>query len=270
MVPVRQPAVAGRFYPDDPTTLSAMVENFLDAAAARGLASVPASAEPSPKALIAPHAGYAYSGAVAAAAYACLRRSDMGIRRVVMLGPAHRLAVRGTAVSRAAGFATPLGAVPVDQKATEDVVELPHVDAVEEAHRLEHCLEVQLPFLQVLLGSFTLVPLLIGAASMEEVVELLDTVWGAGETLIVVSSDLSHYHDYATACRIDRSTSRSIAALREQDLQPEMACGCTAIRALVSVARRLGLSAREVDLCNSGDTAGPKDKVVGYGSYAFA
>ena len=265
MEPVREAAVAGRFYPDDPDTLRAMVRGFLEAAPQ----VYAGTTEPSPKALIAPHAGYIYSGIVAASAYARLRPEERRIGRVVMLGPAHRMKVRGLAASGATGFATPLGTVLVDQEAVGEIADLPQVQLVEEAHRFEHCLEVQLPFLQETVGEFKLVPLLVGDASVAEVVDVLERLWGQEETLIVISSDLSHYHDYETAVRIDAATSQSITALREQMLQPETACGCTAIKALIDIARRRGIEAAEVDLRNSGDTAGPKDQVVGYGSYAF-
>ena len=264
MATVRQAAVAGRFYPDDPQKLRDLVDELL---AAAGFGDDPG---PCPKALIAPHAGFVYSGKVAASAYAGLASARSTIGRVVMLGPAHRMPVPGLAASPASAFATPLGTVAVDRAAIEQVAELDQVEVVEEAHLLEHCLEVQLPFLQQVLDSFSLIPLLVGEATPLVVAEVLERLWGGEETLIVISSDLSHFHDYEPARRIDADTSDAILALTGTRLEPEMACGARAIRGLLAQARRHGLVARQVDLRNSGDTAGPKDQVVGYGSYAFA
>lgn len=257
---VRPPAVAGQFYPEEPEELRAMVRGFLDRAPALQVA---------PKAIIAPHAGYIYSGAVAASAYVCLRSLRDRIRRVVILGPAHRVAVQGLAVPGFAAFATPLGQVPVDEEAVRQILALPQVQTLDAAHDWEHSLEVQLPFLQEGLDGFVMVPLLAGDARPEEVAEVLELLWGGDETLVVVSSDLSHYQDYDSAQRLDSSTSRAIEALDEQKLRTEQACGRVPIQGLLQLARRRGLAAREVDLRSSGDTAGPRDQVVGYGAYVF-
>lgn len=260
MPTVRSPAVAGTFYPADARELHTMVSAYLDAAEASG--------HP-PKAIIAPHAGYVYSGPVAATAYAHLANARNTIKRVVLLGPAHRVDFDGLAVSGADAFATPLGTIPVDKPAIAKILALPQVQVLDEAHALEHSLEVHLPFLQEVLDDFTLVPLAVGEATPEETGEVLETLWGGPETLIVISSDLSHYHDYETAKQLDRATSHAIETLRPQDIHYEHACGRNPVNGLLYAARKHGLRARTVDLRNSGDTAGPRDQVVGYGAYVF-
>ncbi len=263
MEPIRSPAVAGLFYPDDAERLREEVRALLAARPEAPRARIP-------KAIIVPHAGYVYSGAVAAAAYARVRPAVDRIERVVLMGPAHRVALRGLAVSGAQGFATPLGVVPIDRAGRERVLALPQVQILEEAHAQEHSLEVQLPFLQELLGAFSLLPLVAGDASAADVAGVLDAVWGGPETLIVISSDLSHYHAYAAAQRMDRHTSDAIEAMRPDRLDFESACGRVGIRGLLESARRRELRVETLDLRNSGDTAGPRDSVVGYGAYAFA
>jgi hypothetical protein len=260
MTSVRNPAVAGLFYPDDPRELRAMVEDFLGAVQATG--SVP-------KAIIAPHAGYIYSGPVAASAYARIQPARGRITRVVLLGPAHRVGFHGLALSSADYFQTPLGSITVDQEAVKKISGLPQVHVMDAAHRQEHSLEVHLPFLQEVLGEFSLVPLVVGDAEPNEVAEVLDALWGGPETLIVISSDLSHYHDYKTAQRLDRATSQAIEQLRLEDIQYDHACGRNPVSGLLQVARQRGLKAKTVDLRNSGDTAGSHDQVVGYGAYIF-
>lgn len=261
MLRVRETAVAGSFYPADAVTLSSMVQHFLDEVK---------TADLHPKAIIVPHAGYIYSGPIAASAYATLREMRSQITRVVLLGPAHTTAVRGLAVSSADAFCTPLGRVPIDQEAVAAILPLPQVQEMDSAHTTEHGLEVQLPFLQMTLGMFHIVPLVVGSAGTDEVVEVLEKLWGGPETLIVISSDLSHYHDYATAQQLDRKTAEAIAALRPSDLAQESACGRIPIKGLLAVAKRHGLHGKTLDLRNSGDTAGPRNRVVGYGAFAFA
>ncbi|EGV16590.1 AmmeMemoRadiSam system protein B [Thiocapsa marina] len=256
----RRPAVAGLFYPGDPRELKHMVDGYLAEAPAR---------DTPPKALIAPHAGYIYSGSIAASAYATLLPAHAAITRVVLLGPAHRVPVRGLATSSAECFDTPLGSVDLDRAAIDSALALPQVRIMDEAHAQEHSLEVQLPFLQEALDRFTLVPFVVGDTSPAEVAEVLDLLWGGPETLIVVSSDLSHYYDYATAKRLDTATSTAIEALEPQDIHYEQACGRIPVNGLLELARRRGLHARTLDLRNSGDTAGPRDQVVGYGAYVF-
>ncbi len=262
---VRRPAVAGSFYPDDPRDLDLAVGNYLRAS--ERLADQAEAA--APKAVIAPHAGYIYSGPVAASVYARLAPARERIRRVVLMGPAHRVPLRGLAVSGAEAFLTPLGQVPVDGAGVEAVLALDQVEVLDAAHEGEHSLEVQLPFLQRVLERFAIVPIVVGRAPSEQVAEVLERLWGADETLIVISSDLSHYHDYDTARRMDAATSRAIEALRPAEIGPHDACGSAAIGGLLRVAETRGLGARTIDLRNSGDTAGPRDRVVGYGAYAL-
>jgi AmmeMemoRadiSam system protein B len=260
MLVSRRPAVAGLFYPRDPRELKRMVDGYLAQATAE---------DTPPKALIAPHAGYIYSGPIAASAYATLAPAHATITRVVLLGPAHRVPVRGLAASSATQFETPLGAIDVDRDAIELALTLPQVKLVDEAHALEHSLEVQLPFLQEVLDRFSLAPFVVGDAGADEVAEVLDLLWGGSETLIVISSDLSHYHDYATARRLDAATTLAIESLRPQDIGFDQACGRIPVNGLLALARRRGLHAQTLDLRNSGDTAGPRDQVVGYGAYVF-
>ena len=262
MMAVREPAVAGQFYPGDAAGLRAAVAGYLGQAADQAEAEARA-----PKALIAPHAGYVYSGAVAASAYVRLAAAAKKIRRVVLLGPAHRVAFAGLALPGAEGFATPLGIVPVDGEAVTRIAPLAQVRSLASAHEGEHSLEVHLPFLQMVLGAFSVLPLVVGSASAAQVAEVLEALWGGDETLIVVSTDLSHYHDYQTARAMDAATSEAIEALDERRIGPEDACGRVPVSGLLVAARAHGLSARMVDLRSSGDTAGPRDRVVGYGAY---
>jgi hypothetical protein len=254
------PNVAGLFYPAEPERLMHTLDEMLGSARVR--------VEAPPKAVIAPHAGYVYSGPVAASAYAALRPLAGRIERVVVLAPAHRVPFRGIAAPTAEAFRTPLGDIPVDSEAIEAATRLPGVGYLDEAFEGEHALEVQLPFLQRVLGDFRLVPFIVGDAAPETVAKLLDTLWGGDETLIVISSDLSHYHDYATARRLDERTTARIEAL-DLNIGHEDACGSHPIRGLLLAAREHGLHAETLDLRNSGDTAGPKDRVVGYGAYVF-
>jgi AmmeMemoRadiSam system protein B len=260
MLRSRSPAVAGLFYPADPKTLKREVDQYL--AETRATHSVP-------KALIAPHAGYVYSGAIAASAYATLAPARSIITRVVLLGPAHRVPVAGLAATSAERFETPLGSIPLDRASIDLALTLPCVRIMDEAHTSEHSLEVQLPFLQAVLDRFSLVPLVVGNASAAQVAEVLDLLWGGPETLIVISSDLSHYYPYAAAQRLDAATTAAIEALRPDDISEEQACGRAPVRGLLVEARRRGLQVETLDLRNSGDTAGPRDRVVGYGAYVF-
>jgi len=262
---MRQPAVAGSFYPAAPDALGAAVADFLVAADAAGTGDMPDA--PAPKAIIAPHAGYIYSGAVAASAYARCAARAAAVRRVVLLGPAHRVGFRGIALPGVDGFATPLGTIPLDRDAIALIETLPQVVTRADAHADEHSLEVHLPFLQMMLEEFSLVPLVVGQAEPAEVEQVIEALWGGAETLIVVSSDLSHYHDYATARRMDRATSAAIEAMTPERIAHDDACGRLPIAGLLRAAGRRGLRARMIDLRNSGDTAGPRDSVVGYGAY---
>jgi MEMO1 family protein len=258
---VRQPAVAGQFYPDDPEELRTEVKDFI-AAAKTG-------ADKIPKAIIAPHAGYQYSGPIAGSAYACLARGRARFKRVVLLGPSHFVAFDGLAASSATVFQSPLGPVPVDGDALTRIRALLPVTTLDAAHRREHSLEVHLPFLQTVLAEFKLVPLVVGEASAEEVGSVLNELWGGDETCVVVSSDLSHYHDYRTAQQTDHKTARLIESLTWQGLDGNQACGCQPIGGLLRAAKSHGLHGHTVDLRNSGDTSGSHDRVVGYGAFVF-
>jgi len=257
---VRTPAAAGFFYPREPGELGRAVRAYLDAAT-----GPPAEA----RAIIAPHAGYAYSGPVAGSAYARLRGARGRARRVVLLGPAHFLAFEGLAASGAEAFATPLGEVPVDQAGVEAALSLPRVRLLEEAFEREHSIEVHLPFLQETLGEFGLVPLLVGEAEPHEVEAVIEALWES-TTLVVVSSDLSHYRSQEGARKIDGLTSRAIEGFRPEAISPEQACGHIAVKGLMAAARRRGLRGQTLDLRTSGDTAGPSRRVVGYGAFLFA
>jgi AmmeMemoRadiSam system protein B len=251
------------FYPADPAELHGLMAQYLQHVTA------PADKNSIPKAIIAPHAGYIYSGPVAASAYARLLPAHDQIKRVILLGPSHRVSLFGLAISSVDQFDTPLGSVKLDREAIDSIADLPQVRQLDEAHSMEHSLEVHLPFLLEVLDDFKLVPLVVGDAQPGEVAEVLERLWGGPETLIVISSDLSHYHDYATAQRLDSATSKSIENLQLEDIHSENACGCVPVSGLLHLARKKGLQAETIDLRNSGDTAGTKDQVVGYGAYVF-
>lgn len=257
---VRPAAVAGYFYPGEPEVLRQSIEDLMGAVEKQ---------QDSPGALIIPHAGYIYSGITAAHAYARINSSTGNIKRVVLLGPAHRVYTHGLALSSATHFETPLGQIEIDQEAADLIRDLPQVITSDESHAQEHSLEVHLPFLQYLLDDFRLLPLVVGDASPQEVMEVLETFWGDQDTLIIISSDLSHFHDYETACELDKNTTRLIESLQYEAIGPEQACGCRPINGLLRLAREKGLGIRTLDLRNSGDTAGTRDRVVGYGAYAI-
>lgn len=256
----RQPAVAGQFYPADSTDLRASVSRYLSEAQ---------PIHPAPKAIVAPHAGYMFSGAVAGSAYAGWQNLGTAVRRIVLLGPAHRFYLRGMAVPAARQFLTPLGVVEVDQDAVNELANRPDVTVDDRPHADEHSLEVQLPFLQVLFPAFTLVPIVVGVDNGDSVAAVLEQLWGEDDTRIVISSDLSHFHNYYDAREIDAATSAAICALQAEAIGPEQACGCMPLRGLLTYARNHGLQINELDRRNSGDTAGPRDRVVGYGAYAI-
>lgn len=257
----RPPAVAGMFYPGEANTLAADLAEMLKSVP-------PASTIGMPKALIVPHAGYIYSGPVAASAYALLSAQAANIERVVLFGPCHRVAVRGLAVPTVDTFASPLGVIPLDTAVLTAALRLPQVLSHDGAHAQEHSLEVQLPFLQAVLGEFRLAPFAVGFASPEEVAEVMELLWGGPETLFVISSDLSHFHPHAEAQRRDRKSADDILNLQLL-ADHEQACGATPINGLLEVARRRQLRPHLLDLRNSGDTAGDKSRVVGYASFAF-
>jgi MEMO1 family protein len=264
MASVRPPAVAGSFYPREPEELKSTVEELLRGPAADG----ERPALKAPKAIIAPHAGYVYSGPIAGSAFRTLISAAESIRRVILLGPAHYVPIRGLALPGHQWFATPLGEVRVEPAGAQAVLRLPQARVMPEAHAREHSLEVELPFLQALLGDFEVVPLAAGEADGGEVAEVLERLWGGPETLIVISSDLSHYLPDATARQVDRETADDIVALRGP-LHPWQACGAVPINGLLEAARRRGLVPELLDLRNSADTAGDPSRVVGYGAFAF-
>ena len=233
------------------------------------LGEVKPAAAPAPKAIIAPHAAYVYSGAIAASAYARLAGARDVVRRIVLIGPAHHFPFAGVATTSANAWATPLGRVTVEAEAVCQIAPLPQVCVLDEAHAPEHALEVHLPFLQVVLGHFKILPLLVGDASDGEVAEIIEKLWGGDETRFVISSDLSHFHDDARARELDAVTARAIEGLRPEDIGEGQACGRVAIRGLLQAASRHGLRAHTVAMGNSGDAAGGRAKVVGYGAWTF-
>lgn len=256
---VRPTAVAGFFYPAEADDLRAAINYYLSRTA-------PTDGEP--KAIIAPHAGYIYSGPVAASAYAGWRNLDTRVNRIVLLGPAHQVYFQGMALPSVAAFETPLGQIPVDTAASAQLIGQAGIRIDDAPHAQEHSLEVQLPFLQVLFPDFELVPIVVGDCPAAQIAEALALLWGGEETRIVVSSDLSHYHGYEAARDIDAATGAAICALEAEAISPEQACGCMPVRGLLHYARGHGLHITELDRRNSGDTAGPRDRVVGYGAYA--
>lgn len=259
-ISIRPPAVAGTFYPGNAAELNNIVDNFLSA-------DVP-DVKP-PKAIIAPHAGYIYSGPIAASVYANVAKLHAQIKRVILLGPAHRVYVKGIALPTNTHFSTPLGNVSIDRETLIKLDSYPFVHFMDDAHELEHSLEVHIPFLQKVIDDFVLVPLLVGDAEPEQVATILEQLWGGDETLIVISSDLSHYLDYQTACDIDSDTTRLIEAFDYKHIGPNQACGCMPMRGLLKLAEQKNMQISTLDLRNSGDTAGTKDRVVGYGAYAL-
>lgn len=265
MTYIRPPAVAGTFYPADPATLAHDIQGYLDDAKT----VAPVTHTQPPKAIIVPHAGYVYSGPIAAVAFATLAPFKDKISRVVLLGPCHRVSVLGLALSSADSFATPLGDVPIDHASDAALLTFPQVQVFDATHDQEHSLEVQLPFLQSVLGDFKVLPMVVGDASPSEVADVLQTVWGGPETLIVISSDLSHYLDYDTARTLDLQTCLAIETLDANAIGDAQACGRMPVKGVLEMAKRRGMSVETLDLRNSGDTAGPRNQVVGYGAWAF-
>jgi MEMO1 family protein len=260
---VRPAAVAGSFYPADPVRLREMVHGYLETATEFDEVTVP-------KAIIAPHAGYVYSGPIAGSAYVPVATLAGQVERVIVLSPAHTLAIRGLATTSADTFQTPLGDVPIDQEAIKQMLTLTQVEVLDAAHVREHGIEVHLPFLQETLGNFSLVPFVVGLTSPEDVQEVIEALWGGTETLIVISSDLSHFLNYKAAQQLDRATCAAIERLQPEAIQIDGACGRRPIQGLLLSAKQRKLSVVTLDLRNSGDTAGSKDRVVGYGAWAFS
>lgn len=261
MTSTRVPAVAGSFYPSDARQLHTLLLSLLH--------EVPPVSGGCPKAIIVPHAGYIYSGAIAAHAYARVALGRDTIRRVVLLGPSHRVGFHGMALSRADFFISPLGAIPVDRPAVDKILALPGVQYFDKGHALEHSLEVQLPFLQEVLADFSIVPIVVGDAPAEGVARVIEELWGGAETLIVISSDLSHYQDYVAAREQDSATSQAIKDLQPEAIAYHDACGRLPVNGLLLVAKKFGLTVTCYDLRSSGDTSGERERVVGYGAYGF-
>lgn len=257
---VRAPAVAGLFYEENPARLQQHVAGLLD--------QVTGDARPTPRALIVPHAGYVYSGLTAARAYARLRPLRDRIRRVALFGPAHRVYLQGMAIPSVDTFSTPLGDIPLDRAALQQIIDLPAVTVSDEAHREEHSLEVQLPFLQAVLADFRLVPVVVGRCDPSAVAAVMDALWQEPDTLLLVSTDLSHFHPYGEARQLDSLTCERLLA-RNNTLTGEEACGAQALNGLMSTARGRSLDMELISMCNSGDTAGDRNRVVGYGAFAL-
>ncbi len=260
MPAIRQPAVSGTFYPGFGPALRAAVNRCLPKSSPVGQV---------PKALIVPHAGYIYSGPIAGSAYSLLVPGRATVRRVVLIGPSHRVGFTGVAASRVSAFRTPLGDVPVDTRSVDVLLSLPMVRVVESAHAQEHSIEVQLPFLQTALSGFAIVPLLTGSVTADEVARVLQASWDGADTVIIVSTDLTHYLPYDVAAEVDAQTASAVVNLDPDAIGDDSACGHDALRGMLLVARMNGLQVRQLDLRNSGDTAGRRDAVVGYGAFAL-
>jgi len=260
---VIHPNVAGKFYPNNPVALRQIVKTMIDEAFKKGYEKLSI-----PKAIIAPHAGYIYSGPIAASAYACLTKAKNQIKRVVVLALSHQYPVEGIATTNADSYLTPLGAIPIDQE-TIITLSFPYLNVNDAAFNFEHSLEVQLPFLQLTLEAFFLIPLLVGYSTPKQVAKVLEKLWGDSETLIVISSDLSHYHPYQVALDQDQKTAAAIMTLNPDGFSSEDACGSIGIKGLLKIAANKKMRPTQVDLRNSGDTAGSKDSVVGYGAFHF-
>lgn len=257
---IRTAAVADSFYPADCDLLRSQVSDFMRFEGFNKLI---------PKALIVPHAGYVYSGSTAGCGYALVKKLSQTVKRVILIGPCHRIWIKGLAVPDCQYFETPLGKVKIDSTALTELLKFPQVSISAEAHAQEHSLEVQLPFLQLIFPQFELLPIVVGEISVEELAEVIEFLWGGEETLLVVSSDLSHFLEYDTAVNCDTKTSDAIEKLQIDFISQSMACGSSAIKALLTVAKKKHLSVKTIKQCNSGDTAGSKDRVVGYGTYAI-
>ncbi len=260
---IRPPAVAGMFYPADPQDL----RRFVRASLRQAAEDVPPVGEV--KAIVAPHAGYVYSGTVAAHAFAAAAGAAPRVRRIVLMGPAHTVAFSGIAAPAWDGFATPLGVVPVDDEARRAIATLPQVIISNAPHAREHSLEVELPFIQELFPGVPVLPLVVGEATAEDVAEVIEAL-DDGHTLFVVSSDLSHYEPYAQARRHDEATARRVQALDHAHISPQDACGARPLSGLLLEARRHGWRPVLLDMRNSGDTSGDTSRVVGYGAWALA
>jgi len=261
----RQAAVAGQFYPDKVAVLQSDITHYITT-----VVELPELNSIAPKAIIVPHAGYMYSGVIAASAYNLLQKHAATITKAIILGPAHRVSFSGIAISSANYFDTPLGSVEINQSSIDNLTKNDFIHENDAAHEHEHSIEVQLPFLQTILHNFTIVPLLIGQCDENDVASILELLWGGDETLIVISSDLSHFETYEIANKMDTKTSQAILNLQPEKIQFEDACGRTAINGLLKIAQKKNLTPYIIDVRNSGDTAGDKKRVVGYGAYSLS
>jgi MEMO1 family protein len=267
MMTVRPAAVAGMFYPGDQQELQALLQVMLADNPAPDNAGGLMTACRHARALIVPHAGYVYSGPIAATAYNTVRPYAQDIHRVVLLGPSHRVGFRGIAMPQASHFKTPLGTIALDIDALKQLAQLPQVGFLDQAHAQEHSLEVQLPFLQTVLPDFALVPLVVGDASPQQVQTVIEQFVADPHTLIVISTDLSHYLPYQQAGQTDRATIAQIESFSSQ-LQGEQACGCRVLNGFLLAAKAQDWQVQLLDYRNSGDTAGSRDRVVGYAAFS--
>lgn len=258
---VRQAAVAGSFYPADKNQLDKNIEYYLENCHQPEIGEA--------KAFIVPHAGIRFSGMIAASVYASIAKSTLTFKQVVLLGPSHHVWFKGMAIPSVDSFVSPLGEIPLQKATLNELLQFPEIQVADEAHQQEHCLEVQLPFLQKVLHDFSLIPIVVGETNYENVAQIIDYLWTLENTLFLISSDLSHFHDYETANQIDQETTLKIIAKDYQSIAPQMACGCIPIQGMLSVAQSKMLSVFCIGQCNSGDTAGDKSRVVGYAAYAI-
>ena len=267
---VRPPAVASLFYPGEAAELKQNLREMLDEASEAEDPNEDLPADQYLKALIVPHAGYVYSGTTAARAYHLLRKNRDDFRRVIILGPAHRVWLEGIAFPGTDAFETPLGRIPLAKQQIRELLRFPEVQLRDDAHQDEHCLEVQLPFLQEILNEFELIPAVVGEISPDSLSGLLENLLEDPQNLLLLSTDLSHFHSYSEAQEIDQETAEAIETFEDDKILPEHACGTLPLRGLLRHARTQGWKIQRLGLCNSGDTAGSKDRVVGYGAWALS
>jgi len=268
---IRPPAVASMFYPVGAAELRKAVQNYLsNAGTEEDVSQLKKEEFAELRTLIVPHAGYIYSGKIAASAYRLLEQNKNQFKRVLLLGPAHRVLLEGAAFPEMVAFETPLGEITLDKELIEKILaEFSWISVSDKAHAEEHCLEVQLPFLQETLGEFKLLPLVVGDAKTELLAALIQQFSKDHETLIVISTDLSHFHDYETAREIDGRTANAIELLEQNRISTEDACGAYPLRGALLAASQNQWKVHRLGLCNSGDTAGERGRVVGYGAWAM-
>ena len=267
---VRPPAVASLFYPGEAAELKQNLREMLDEASEAEDPNEDLPADQHLRALIVPHAGYVYSGTTAALAYHLLRKNRDDFHRILLLGPAHRVWLEGIAFPGTDAFETPLGRIPLAKQQIRELLRFPEVQLRDDAHQDEHCLEVQLPFLQEILNEFELIPAVVGEISPDSLSGLLENLLEDPQNLLLLSTDLSHFHSYSEAQAIDQKTAEAIESFEDEKILPEQACGAHPLRGLLRHARIQGWKIQRLGLCNSGDTAGSKDRVVGYGAWALS